>query len=88
MAPLVYILCTISCLTCAVLLLRGYLASRLELLFWSAICFIILGVGNILLIVDLVLFPTGIDLGVLRSVVTLCALIVLLYGLIFKSHKQ
>lgn len=89
MAATVYILCTLSCLACAVLLLRGYRNSQLELLFWSSACFFILAIANILLVVDLVIYPgKAIDLSVLRSAVTLVAIVVLLYGLIFKSHKN
>lgn len=88
MAAIVYILCTLSCLACAVLLLRGYRYSQLELLFWSSVCFFILAVANLLLIVDLVIYRNVVDLSVLRSAITLVAIVVLLYGLIFKSHKS
>lgn len=87
MAEIVYILCTLSCLVCTLLLFRGFLASKLELLFWSAICFAILAVANFLLIIDLILFPS-LDLSTVRSAVSLCAVTVLIYGFIFKSEKQ
>lgn len=84
MGPLVYILCAVTCLGCAVLLWRGYQRSRTRLLFWSALCFGILAISNALLILDLVLFP-NVYLLPSRSIVTQVALLVLIYGLIFES---
>ncbi len=63
MAEAVYILCTITCLACALLLTRAYRASHLPLLFWSGLCFFILAVANALLFVDLVIWP-DVDLSV------------------------
>lgn len=85
MVQLVYILCTLAALLCAVLLMRGYMRTKHSLLFWSAVCFIILALSNIILVVDLVLIPTGVDLLLWRSGMSLAAMCVLLYGLIFKS---
>ena len=39
MATLVYALCALTSLACAVLLLRGYASSRVRLLLWSGLCF-------------------------------------------------
>ena len=87
MAEVVYILCFLASLLCAVLLMRGYRRSKHELLFWSALCFIILGVGNIVLVIDLVILgPEGADLSLWRTALTLVGMTVLLYGLIFKSN--
>jgi hypothetical protein len=60
MADIAYILCTLTSIGCAALLLRGYKQSGSRLLFWSGLCFVGLAVNNILLIVDLRLLP-GID---------------------------
>lgn len=84
MGPLVYILCAVTSLGCAILLWRGYRRSRLRLLFWSALCFGILAISNAILILDLVVFPNVYILP-LRSAVTQVALLVLLFGLIFES---
>jgi uncharacterized protein involved in response to NO len=87
MAEVVYILCSLASLLCAVLLMRGYRRSKHELLFWSAVCFIILGVANIVLVIDLVIIGTeGADLSLWRTALSLVAMSVLLYGLIFKSN--
>ena len=40
MAAIVYILCALTSLTCAVLLLRAYRQNGVRLLFWSGLCFI------------------------------------------------
>lgn len=84
MGPIVYILCTLTCLGAGILLWRGYLRSRQRLLFWSALCFAIMAVSNGILIFDLAVLPEF-DLLSWRSAVTQVALLVLLYGLIFES---
>ncbi|MEZ0276509.1 MAG: DUF5985 family protein [Roseimicrobium sp.] len=89
MAQLVYILCTLAALLCAVLLMRGYKRSKHDLLFWSAMCFMILALANIILVVDLVVLgPDGADLVLWRSGLSLVGMCVLLYGLIFKSSSS
>lgn len=85
MAIAVYLLSAVASLVCALLLTRGYRATRMPLLFWSALCFFVLAVTNSLLFVDLGLFP-GIDLSIWRTGITLGALSLLLYGLIFESQ--
>ena len=67
MAELVYVLCAATSLLCAVLLLRGYLASRTRLLFWASLCFVGLALNNILLFLDLIVLP-DIDLFWWRTV--------------------
>ena len=87
MPQVVYILCSLASLLCAVLLMRGYRRSKHDLLFWSAWCFIILGLANIVLVIDLVIIgPEGADLSLWRTLLTLVGMMVLLYGLIFKSN--
>jgi hypothetical protein len=84
MAEAVYILCTLTSLCCAYLLMRAYRSSHLRLLFWSALCFFVLGIANSLLFVDLVIWPDT-DLIVHRTGITLVAFGLLLYGLIFET---
>ena len=86
MALTVYLLCAVASLLCAVLLWRGYRASRARLLFWAALCFFILVLTNSLLFVDFIIFPQ-IDLAVWRSAITLGAFGLFLYGLIFDAHS-
>jgi hypothetical protein len=84
MAEAVYILCAVASVTCAVMLLRGYLASKTRLLFWGSCCFVGLALNNILLFVDLVMTP-GADLALPRSIIALVAIATLLYGLIWDT---
>ena len=85
MALTVYLLCALASLACAIVLTRGYRASRAPLLFWGALCFFILVATNSLLFLDLIIFPQ-IDLALLRSGFTLAAFAIFLYGLIFESQ--
>jgi hypothetical protein len=86
MAEAVYLLCALTSLSCAVLLLRGYRASRTPLLFWSCLCFVGLAVNNVLLFVDLVMVP-DFDLRVLRASTALASLALLVYGLVVAEAK-
>lgn len=81
----VYLLCAVASLVCAVLLWRGYRASRSPLLFWAALCFFLLAATNSLLFIDLVLFPQ-LNLAPWRSGLSLAAYGLLLYGLIVESQ--
>lgn len=82
---LVYLLCILTCGGCAFLLARAYRASKSRLLLWSALCFGILGLSNLLMFTDLVILPSTVSLATLRNVVTLLAVLVLLCGLIFET---
>jgi hypothetical protein len=81
MAEAVYLLCALTSLACLALLLRGYLRSRVRLLFWSALCFAGLAANNILLFVDLIVVPAS-DLSLWRNLAALVGVGTLLYGLI------
>ena len=85
MASAVYLLCALTSLACAVLLLRGYRRQRAELLLWAGLCFSCFAIGNALLVVDLVIVPER-DLSMLRSGPVLVGLALLLYGLIWESR--
>jgi hypothetical protein len=69
---------------CAYLLARAYVGGRARLLIWSAICFGLLAVNNLVLAVDILLLP-DIDLTILRSVTALLAVAVLLLGFIWET---
>jgi len=84
-AALVYALCALTCLLCAVLLFRGYAASRSKILFWSGLCFAGLLLSNLVLLLDKLVYPE-IDLLPVRLWITLCALVLLLYGLLYESE--
>ena len=84
-AIIVYILCAATSTLCAVLLLRGYAATRTRLLFWSGLCFIGLALNNVLLVIDVRVIPT-IDLTLWRTVPALIGVSLLVYGLIWETR--
>jgi hypothetical protein len=85
MASLVYILCALTSLMCSIALLRGYRGSRGRLLLWSGSCFALLFIENVLLFLDVVVFP-NVNLAPLRNAVGLLGPSVLLFGLISEAE--
>lgn len=84
-AAAIYILCALTAAGCAVLLLRGYRASRAPLLLWCSLCFIGLTLNNVALVFDrLVILDT--DLWTLRVAPAVAGVAALLYGLIWKDE--
>lgn len=83
-AAVVYVLCALTSCLCAVLLLRGYLASRTQLLLWSSVCFGFLAANNVLLVFDK-LIVTGTDLALARVATGAAGIAALLFGLIWES---
>jgi hypothetical protein len=86
MAQVVYVLCALTSVACAVLLFRGWRAARSSLLFWSGLCFAGLALNNVLLFLDLVVFPTSIDLSTVRNATAVVSLAVLLHGLVAETR--
>lgn len=84
--PVVYLVGSLVTLSCAVLLLRGFLRVRQRLLLWSGLCFAGLTVSNGLLFIDLVVIQQG-DLYILRLATAAGAMLLMLYGLIFESER-
>ena len=82
---LVYLLCLLTSALCAWLLIRAYLRTRTSLLLWTACCFVLLAVNNLLLVADLVLF-SDVDLSIPRQLATVAGLGVLLAGFIRESE--
>lgn len=85
MGPAVYILGALTSLCCGLLLLRSYHQVKRRLLLWSGLCFAGLAISNLLVFVDLVIFP-DVDLYRFRLGAAAIALILLLYGLIWESE--
>ncbi|HAT31365.1 MAG TPA: hypothetical protein DCW29_11095 [Janthinobacterium sp.] len=84
MAAAIYILCALTALSCAVLLLRSYFRRGHRLLLWSGLCFSGMFANNLLLMLDRLVLPER-DLSTWRLVVGLAALAPLLYGLIWED---
>ncbi len=85
MAAIVHVLCAVTSLACATLLLRSYAQRRVRFLFWSGLGFAGFAVGNIMLVVNTMVLP-AVDLSLLRSLPVLAGLAVLLYGLIWDTR--
>lgn len=84
MAPVVFALCFLTSLLCAVLLLRAYAASRSRLLLWSGLCFVGLSLNNALLCLDRIFLPS-VDFGWLRAVPAVIGVFLLLFGLVWET---
>lgn len=85
MAEIVYVLCALTSLSCALLLLRGFTRARTPLLFWSFASFACFTVTNILLFFDYVIVR-DMNLSGYRDVATLIGLGLLLYGMIWRTN--
>lgn len=81
MGPLVYLLCFAASLMCTALLFKSYFSSRNRLLLWTGLCFTGFALNNLLLVIDLLVFPQF-DLIVVRALMALVGLLILIYGLI------
>ena len=78
-------LAALTSVSCTVLLFRGYARTAARMLFWSALCFVFLSLNNILLFVDIIVFPTQVDLRLPRLLASLAGLVCLLYAFIWES---
>ncbi len=85
MAITIYLLCTLTSLACACLLLASYRRTRHRLLFWSGLCFAAMTVNNVLLTLDKLVLP---DFNLLpyRLMAALVAVALLLFGLIYEKE--
>ena len=80
----VVVLCAVTSLACAVLLLRGYGRTRQRLLLWSGLCFVGLFVNNGLAVLDARIAS---DLSLLRTLPALVGVLLLVYGLVWESRR-
>jgi hypothetical protein len=84
-AEVTYLLCAFTALACAVLLLRGFMATRVRLLLWSGVCFAALTLENALLYVDKAIVP-DVDLTAMRMGIALTGLLCLVLALALHSE--
>lgn len=85
MANVVYLMCALTSIACAVLLIRGFRDNRSRLLLWSSLCFVWLAANNLILVIDRMII-TEVDLHDVRLIVALGALALLVYGLIWEAE--
>ena len=80
----VYLLCGLTSLGCTLLLMNRYRKTRADLLFWSALAVFMFTVTNILLALDILVFPE-LDFSLWRTGITVLGVLVLLFGLVRNS---
>jgi hypothetical protein len=86
MADAVFLLCALTSVACAALLIRAYVRSRTRLLLWSSLCFVGLAVNNLILFTDKVLFPdVQLVHPALRALPALLGVMSLIYGLVWDT---
>ena len=75
---LVYLLCLVTSTICAALLIRSYMSNPARLLLWSATCFALLALNNLVVVIDILAVPK-LDLRLGRLLLSLAAVGVLLF---------
>lgn len=87
MALLIYVLCLVTALGCAGMLLNAWRRTRHPLLLWAGLCFVGLAVNDALVVVDLYVVPQT-SLLIARRVVGLGAVGLILVGLVFHTGAR
>ena len=85
MAGVIYALCALTALACAVLLLLASRRNRSRMLFWSGLCFLGFAATNGLVVYG-ELSATPHSLWTPRLLLALGSVVVLLYGLIVEDR--
>lgn len=85
MAAVIYSLCALTCIACAVLLLRSYGRTRYRMLFWSGLCFSMLALSNVLNVLDRFVFR-DMDLAPARLGTALLAVLLIVFGLVWEGE--
>lgn len=85
---IVYVLCFLTSLLCAWMLGRSWLRNGTRLLLWSAVCFGFLALNNLVLVLDLVVWPDGVDLRLPRLLLALAAVASLIWGLVWEVEEE
>jgi hypothetical protein len=80
----IYLLCVAASVLCAWLLGRAWRRAGSRLLIWSAVCFALLAINNLVLAADVLLLP-DVDLRALELLTSLAAVCVLLYAFIWDT---
>lgn len=84
----VYVLCFLTSAACAWLLGRSYRRTGTPLLLWSSVCFVFLAANNLVLVLDLVLFPQLFDLRIGRLLLALAAVVSLIWGFVWQLEED
>jgi hypothetical protein len=58
------------------------------LLLWSSVCFAFLSANNLALVLDLVVWPTSVDLRLARLLLALAAVVSLIWGFVWEVEEE
>lgn len=86
-ATIVYLLCLLTSAACAWLLGRSYRRTRARLLLWSGVSFFFLAANNLLLVLDLIVWPE-VDLRLFRLVFSLAAVSSLIWAFVWEVGEE
>lgn len=85
MAEVVYVLCAVTSLCCAVLLGRSWATSKSRLSLCCSLCFLGLLLNNVMLIIDKIVTGPTVDLSVWTKVPAVVGMAIFLIGLILEA---
>ncbi|MBY0546466.1 MAG: hypothetical protein K2W95_04200 [Candidatus Obscuribacterales bacterium] len=85
MGTVIYALCAIASIVCFGLLFRSAVASKQRLIFWTAFCFFLLSIQNIILFIDLTVISQT-DLSIWRTSAGFVGCSGLLFALLWESR--
>lgn len=83
---ILFLLAALTSIACTLLLFRGYARNGVRLLLWSALCFVFLSINNVLLFLDVIVFPAALDLRLYRLGAALAGIVCLLYAFIWEAE--
>jgi hypothetical protein len=84
---IVYLLCLLTSAACAWLLGRSFRRTGMRLLLWSSVCFAFLAANNLVLVLDLVVWPAT-DLRLPRLLLSLAAVASLSWGFVWEAEEE
>lgn len=80
---IVYVLCLITSVICAALLVRAWTKTKTRFLMWCAVAFSLLALNNLFVVADMIVFP-DIEFWVARQAAAFAAVAVLLYAFVWE----
>ena len=83
----VYGLCLLTSAACAWLLGRSYRRTGMRLLLWSSLCFALLAANNLVLVLDLLIWPE-LDLRIVRVALAIAASLSLIWGFVWEAEEE
>lgn len=81
----IYSLCLLTSLGCATLLIVNYRRNATRLALWTAACFVLLAISNLLVVIDVLILPS-VNLLAARKLTSLMAAGILVVGFIWEAE--